>query len=37
MPDILAIHHDMYLETFIEKGRMNIVRAENRFLLVKNK
>lgn len=37
MPEILSIHHDMYLNNFIEKGRMNIVMADNRFLLIKNK
>ena len=37
MPEILSIHHDMYLENFIEKGRMNIVMAEHRFLLLKKK
>lgn len=45
MPIAFASHHDQYLNNFIErgislnhiKGRMQIVKAENRFLVVKNK
>lgn len=37
MPDVLAKHHDMYLQNFVEKGRMNIVMTEHRFLLIKTK
>ncbi|CAD8110068.1 unnamed protein product [Paramecium sonneborni] len=37
MPDSIAQHHDMYLDNFIELGRMNIVMAEQRFLILKNK
>jgi len=34
---MLAIHHDMYLMNFVQKGRMNIVKSEHRFLLIKNR
>ena len=37
MPDCIAINHKGYLDTFIELGRMNIVKAEERFLIGKNK
>ncbi|CAD8184232.1 unnamed protein product [Paramecium pentaurelia] len=37
MPDSIAQYHDMYLDNFIELGRMNIVMAEQRFLILKNK
>ncbi|CAD8180736.1 unnamed protein product [Paramecium octaurelia] len=37
MPDSIAQYHDMYLDNFIEFGRMNIVMAEQRFLILKNK
>jgi hypothetical protein len=37
MPMAFSVHHDQYLDNFIEQGRMNIVKEEYRFLLVKNK
>ena len=37
MPFVFSIHHDRYLDNFIEKARMSIVKDDYRFLLVKNK
>ena len=37
MPDCIAFNHTSYLDVFIEQGRMNIVKEEERFLIGKNK
>ncbi|CAD8149760.1 unnamed protein product [Paramecium pentaurelia] len=37
IPDIIAEVHDQYLDNFVERGRINIMKSDRRFLLVKNK
>ncbi|CAD8067182.1 unnamed protein product [Paramecium sonneborni] len=37
IPDIIAKVHDQYLDNFVERGRINIMKSDRRFLLVKNK
>ncbi|CAK75457.1 unnamed protein product (macronuclear) [Paramecium tetraurelia] len=37
IPDIIAEVHDQYLDNFVESGRINIMKSDRRFLLVKNK
>ena len=36
IPKIIAEVHDIYLDNFVERGRINILKSDNRFLLVKN-
>ncbi|CAD8162292.1 unnamed protein product [Paramecium pentaurelia] len=37
MPQIIADDHDMYLDNFVERGRIIVVRSEVRVILGKNK
>ncbi|CAD8050843.1 unnamed protein product [Paramecium primaurelia] len=37
IPTIIARVHDQFLDNFVEQGRINIMKSEKRFLLVKNK
>lgn len=37
MPQIISNDHDIYLNNFVEKGRINVVRSEYRVILCKNK
>ncbi|CAD8064038.1 unnamed protein product [Paramecium sonneborni] len=36
IPKIIAKVHDQFLDNFVEQGRINIMKSDQRFLLVKN-
>lgn len=37
MPSIIAVDHDLYLNNFVERGRINIVKKDKRLILAKHK
>ncbi|KAM3130949.1 hypothetical protein pb186bvf_016972 [Paramecium bursaria] len=37
MPSIIAADHDLYLNNFVERGRINIVKKDKRLILAKHK
>ena len=37
MPQIIANDHDLYLDNFVERGRINVVRNAVRVILGKTK
>lgn len=37
MPQIIANDHDLYLDNFVERGRINVVRTAVRVILGKTK
>lgn len=37
MPSIIGIDHDLYLDNFVERGRINVVRYAIRVILGKTK